>query len=103
MPNIINAYQAIKRASEDLQTEASASKKQKLEGPSFKDTLSQMSESFVKDIRGLENAMTQFSNGNISAEDVIMQTKAVTLEAEGFISVGRTIVESGKKILDIQI
>jgi flagellar hook-basal body complex protein FliE len=104
MSNNINAYQAVKRASEDLQSEAGPShKKAKLEGPSFKDTLSQMGESFTKDMRGLEKSMTQFSNGQISAEDVIMQTKAVTLEAEGFMGVGRAIVESGKKILDMQI
>lgn len=103
MTKIINAYNTVKRASEALQSEGPSHKKAKLEGPSFKDTLSQMSDSFTKDIRGLEKAMTQFSNGDISAEDVIMQTKAVTLEAEGFMGVGRAIVESGKKILDMQI
>ena len=103
MSNNINAYQAIKRASENLQTDTGSSKKAKVDGPSFKETLSQMSEDFTKDVRGLEKSMTAFSNGDISAEDVIMQTKAVTLEAEGFMSVGRAIVESGKKILDMQI
>lgn len=103
MTKIINAYNTIKHASEALQSEGPSHKKAKLEGPSFKDTLSQMSDSFTKDIRGLEKAMTQFSNGDISAEDIIMQTKAVTLEAEGFMGVGRAIVESGKKVLDMQI
>lgn len=106
--SIINTHDSLKQVADSFQ--ASATKNQKQDATtgitkenSFSKVLADAGNSFIKDVQGVESAMQKYSNGELSAEDIVMQTKAITLEVEGVMGITRTVVESAKKILDMQI
>ena len=104
MNKVINTYNSVKNAAQSFNNQASKNLKTKEgHGPNFADTLNQVSSNFINDIHGLEDSMQKMSNGDMSPEDVVTQTKAITLEAEGFMAITRSLTESLRKMFDMQL
>jgi len=106
MTSPISAYKNIQAYVQRFQNQASSAlpnANTNKTHDSFSNVLSKMSDNLLKDVRGLEQSMKELSMGNISPEDVIVQVKSVTLEAEGAMAVVKTGTESLKQIISIQV